>query len=63
MRAWDGDRSWVEQPVHSLEPRGDEVRVRGQSLAADLDAGDAARIAPGDTIRFGIPHAQEAYVL
>jgi molybdate transport system ATP-binding protein len=61
--AGEGKWTWVDQVVTALEPRGDEVRVHGETLAADVDPGRAARLLPGTSVRFGLPHDEAAYAL
>ncbi|BDZ60640.1 molybdenum import ATP-binding protein ModC [Demequina sediminis] len=56
-------RAWIAEHVTALEPRGDEVRVHGTSLAADVDPADAALLSLGDRIAFGVPAGLDAYPL
>lgn len=56
-------RVWITDAAVSLEPRGDEVRVHGSVAAADVDPADAARVAVGQRVAFGIAPGLDAYGL
>lgn len=53
----------ISEAVTAIEPRGDYVRVYGQSVAADIDVTEAATIALGQHVTFGLPAGLEAYAL
>ncbi|WP_062466719.1 sulfate/molybdate ABC transporter ATP-binding protein [Demequina maris] len=59
----DRSLAWVPDAVAALEPRGDEVRVVGATVAADVDATVAARLDAGAAVWFGVPRGLPAYAL
>ncbi|MDN4476527.1 ATP-binding cassette domain-containing protein [Demequina sp. SYSU T00192] len=59
----DRSLAWVPDAVRALEPRGDEVRVVGAAVAADVDAAVAASLDAGAVVWFGVPRGHLAYAL
>lgn len=56
-------RARLTETLSAIEPRGDYVRVYGTSLAADLDATEAASLTVDQRATFGLPEGLEAYEL
>lgn len=59
----DKERVWVPDAVVALEPLGDRVRIHGNTLTADAEAGLAAELTVGERAGFGIPRGERAYPL
>lgn len=57
----DPRRTWVDDAVVAIEPRGDQVRVTGAVAAADVDVALGGALRVGAPVRFGIPHGAPAY--